>query len=64
MRQVYLDDTSLTTEEPESRREYRHLVRWPLILGAAAVVCSVLWLDASMTPQERIAVFEQSHVFP
>jgi len=35
-----------------------------LILVLLVVVCTVLALDASMTPEQRIAIFQQSGVFP
>jgi hypothetical protein len=35
-----------------------------LILVLMVVVCTVLALDASMMPEQRIAIFQQSGVFP
>jgi hypothetical protein len=34
------------------------------ILVLMVVVCAVLALDASTTPEQRIAIFQQSGVFP
>jgi hypothetical protein len=34
------------------------------ILVLMVVVCTVLVLDASLTPQQRIATFQESGVFP
>ena len=35
-----------------------------LILVLMLIVCMVLALDASLTPEQRIATFQQSGVFP
>ena len=35
-----------------------------LIIVLMVVVCTVLALDASMTPEQRISIFQQSGVFP
>lgn len=35
-----------------------------LILVLLLIVCTVLALDASLTPEQRIATFQQSGVFP
>jgi hypothetical protein len=37
---------------------------WAFILVVAVVVCTTLALDASMTPAERIAPYQQSGMFP
>lgn len=46
------------------------VIRWPRILGPALIlvfivaVCTVLALDASVTPEQRIATYQQSGIFP
>jgi hypothetical protein len=40
------------------------LVPWTLILAVTLVVCTVLTLDASMTPEQRLALFQHSGMFP
>jgi hypothetical protein len=40
------------------------LAPYGLILVLMLVVCMVFALDASLTPEQRIAIFQQSGVFP
>jgi len=40
------------------------LAPYALILILMVVVCTVLALDASLTPEQRIATFQQSSMFP
>jgi len=42
----------------------RILVPWALILAVTLVVCTALTLDASMTPEQRLALFQHSGIFP
>lgn len=42
MRQAYLTDTPLTTEELESKREHQPVALWPLLLVAAIVALVAL----------------------
>jgi hypothetical protein len=37
---------------------------WALALVLVAIGCTVLVLDASITPQQRIELFAQSGMFP
>ncbi len=37
---------------------------WALILVAIVAACTVLALDGSMTPEQRIAPYQQQGVFP
>jgi hypothetical protein len=37
---------------------------WALIVVLMAAVCTVLALDVSITPEQRIAPYQQSGVFP
>jgi hypothetical protein len=53
----------------EDRKVYTAWLRmvvafWALILIAMAAVCTVLALDDSMTPEQRIAPYQQQGVFP
>jgi hypothetical protein len=57
-------DTALTTERSESKHADRPFAIWALILVVAAVLCAVLALDASLTPEQRILLFQQSGTFP
>jgi len=40
------------------------VVPWVLVVVLIVVVSTVLVLDASLTPEQRIATFQQSSVFP
>ena len=40
------------------------LVPWALILAVTLVVCTALMLDASITPEQRLALFQHSGLFP
>ena len=40
------------------------LAPYALILALMLIVCMVLSLDASLTPEQRIATFQQSGMFP
>jgi hypothetical protein len=37
---------------------------WAVILAMMVVLCTVLTLDASITSEQRTALFQQSGVFP
>jgi len=45
-------------------REHRPLPLWAPILVLVAVVCGVLALDASITLEQRIALIQQSGIYP
>jgi hypothetical protein len=42
----------------------RILVPWALMLAVTLVVCTALILDASMTPEQRLALFQHSGMYP
>jgi uncharacterized membrane protein len=53
----------------EDRKVYTAWLRmavafWALILVAMVAVCTVLALDRSITPERRIAPYQQQGVFP
>ena len=53
----------------EDRKIYAAWLRmvvafWALILVAIVAVCTVLALDGSMAPEQRIAPYQQQGVFP
>jgi hypothetical protein len=42
----------------------RRFALWAFVAVLTVTACMVLILDASITPEQRIAVFEQSGFFP
>jgi hypothetical protein len=64
MNQPVSIDAGLTTARAESNHKDRPFALWSLLLVVAAIVCAVLALDASQTPDQRIAAFPQSGIFP
>jgi hypothetical protein len=42
----------------------RRFALWTFVAVLTVTACVVLILDASTTPEQRIAVFEQSGLFP
>jgi len=62
-RQVSIDG-ALTATASHSIGEGRPFVVWPLLLVVLIVASIVLTLDASLTPDQRIAVFLQSGIYP
>jgi hypothetical protein len=53
----------------EDQKVYRAWLRtvivfWASILVSIVAVCTVLTLDDSMTPEQRIAPFQQQALFP
>jgi hypothetical protein len=57
---------SLTTTTKPSGSSYAHhqIALWTLTAVLVAVACTVLVLDAAITPEQRIALFAQSGTFP
>ncbi len=53
-----------TARQSETKRLARSFGLWVVIAAATALVCVVLTLDASLTTEQRSAVFLQSGVFP
>jgi hypothetical protein len=59
--QIALDST-LTTRVPEGQA--RLLAVWAFILLTAILAIAALISDRSLTPDQRIAVYQQSGVYP
>jgi hypothetical protein len=57
-------DAALTANSSESKGESRSFTLWPVLLVVLIVASVVLTLDASLTPDQRIAVFLQSGIYP
>jgi hypothetical protein len=58
-------DESPITQQSESDHAVRRLLFWAMILVVGAIVGTVLKLDASMTLDQRMNLFnQQSVVFP
>jgi hypothetical protein len=55
-------DASLATGTRERKREVRLLLVWAFILVAAILAIAALISDHSLTPDQRIAVYQQSGV--
>jgi hypothetical protein len=62
-RQVSID-AALTTNASESKGESRPFMLWPLLLVGLIVASVMLTLEASLSPDQRIAVFLQSGMYP
>jgi hypothetical protein len=54
-------DAILTTKRKYANRS---VALWAVAVVLVAVACTVLVLDAAMTPEQRIALFAQSGLFP
>jgi len=53
----------------EDRRVYETwrrniIVFWAFIVGAMTIVCTVLALDTSVTPEQRVLLIQQSGLYP
>lgn len=57
-------DPTLTTKRATSTSADRPYALWAFVVVLIAVACTVLVLDAAITPEQRIALFEQSGLFP
>jgi hypothetical protein len=57
-------DTALATSTPETKGEIRLLALWPFILAVAILAIVAVVSDNSLTPDQRIEVFQQSGVYP
>jgi hypothetical protein len=57
-------DTALATSTPETTDEIRLLALWPFILAVAILAIVAVVSDNSLTPDQRIEVFQQSGVYP
>ena len=56
-------DAGLTTSVPQRKGEGRLLALCSFILVAAVLVIALI-SDSSLTPEQRIQVFEQSGMYP
>ncbi len=54
----------LVTGASDTSVERRSFLIWPLVLGLAIVAVVALTADASLTPDQRIAVSLQSGMYP
>jgi len=57
-------DATLTEKRTARTVSQRFLAPWAFAAVVAVIACTVLILDASITPEQRTAVFEQSGFFP
>jgi hypothetical protein len=57
-------DAALATSVPQRKAEGRLLALSSFILVAAVLTIAVLLSDSSLTPEQRIQVFQQSGVYP
>jgi hypothetical protein len=53
----------------EDRRVYETWLRnvallWAFIVGTMVIICTVLALDATVTPEQRALLIQQSGVYP
>jgi hypothetical protein len=53
-----------TTKPSGSSYAHRQIALWTLTAVLVVVACTVLVLDAEITPEQRIALFAQSGTFP
>ncbi len=54
----------LTTRASDSSVERRAFKFWPLLLAVAIVAVVALIADSSLTPDQRMAAFLQSGMYP
>ena len=64
MNQHVVLDAALATSVPQRKGEGRLLALSSFILVAAVLAIAVLLSDSSLTPEQRIQVFQQSGVYP
>ena len=64
MNQHLTVDAALSRSTLESKREVRPMAMWVFILVVAIVAIAALISDASLTADQRIAVYQQSGVYP
>jgi hypothetical protein len=57
-------DAATTTRRSQGNHPVRRLVLWTSILVVTSAIGMLLALDASITPGQRIEMFQQSGVFP
>ncbi|HEY4855199.1 MAG TPA: hypothetical protein VIH98_00785 [Xanthobacteraceae bacterium] len=64
MNQQVAFDATLTTRMPETKGQARLLAVCAFILVAAILAIAALISDHSLTPDQRIALYQQSGVYP
>jgi hypothetical protein len=57
-------DAAPTTSTSERKGEVRLLALWPFVLVVAILAIIAVISDGSVTPDQRIQVFQQSGVYP
>ena len=57
-------DAALATGRPERKSEPRPWPMWSFIIVASIVVIAALISDGSLTPDQRLEVFQQSGMYP
>ena len=57
-------DASLITSRPERKSKVRVLLWCSFIIAVSILVIAVLVLDSSLTPDQRITIFQQSGFYP
>jgi hypothetical protein len=55
---------TLTTERPQRAQADRPIAQWAFAAVLIAIAAPVLAADASLTPEQHIAVFMQTGMFP
>jgi predicted membrane channel-forming protein YqfA (hemolysin III family) len=53
-----------TSCHSESKPTHHYTAMWTLIGVLALIACAVVVLEASITPEQRFAIFLQSGMFP
>jgi hypothetical protein len=51
-------------DHSESKPTHQYMAVWTLVGVLVLIACAVLVLDASITPEQRFAIFLQSGMFP
>ena len=64
MNQPLTLDVALAAGTPERKSEPRLLSMWSFIIVAGIVVIAILISDGSLTPDQRLEVFQQSGMYP
>ena len=57
-------DAALATNALERKSELRQLPMWSFIIVVGIVVIAALVSDRSLTPDQRIEMFQQSGMYP
>jgi hypothetical protein len=51
-------------DHSESKPAHQYMAVWTLVGVLGLIACAVLVLDASITPEQRFAIFLESGMFP